>query len=101
MFKLVKTVDLAKFGWDDCSLEFNSPTFAEMKKYDRVVGNSEATDAAIEIVEMVQSKFIKGTALNDKGEKVEVKKEDFANLPFDIVLHCITQISGGSQDPNL
>lgn len=101
MFKLVKKVDLSSFGWEGCVLEFAAPTYAEMKKYQEAASAQDTNTAAQDIMEMVESKFISGHAMNEKGEKVEVKRSDFAELPFEIVLHCITQLSGGQPDPNL
>lgn len=100
MFTLTKKVDLSKFGWDDCVLEFNSPTYGEMSEWQKkAVKDTKNLEVADQITAMVKSKFIRGEGM-DNGKKVEVTKDNFDELPFEIVLECITQISGGTTDPN-
>lgn len=101
MFKLTKKVDLSKFGWEGCVLEFDSPSYSEMTDWQGKVADTKSTEAAVEIVDMVQSKFVKGNGIDENGKRVEVTKENFSELPFEVVLECVTQISGGAQDPNL
>lgn len=101
MFTLTKKVDLSKFGWEDCVLEFNSPSYGEMTQWQKIAAkNSQDIDTATGITEMVKSKFIRGDGM-DGDKKVAVTKENFDELPFAVVLDCITQISGGTPDPNL
>lgn len=100
-FILKKEIALDKFGWAGCSLTMNSITYAELAKWQAKLGDAQNdVKTAMEIIDLLTDKFIAGTAIDDSGKKVELKKEDIENLPFDIVLEAAGQLAGGQQDPN-
>lgn len=99
-FNITKDVPLDKFGWEGCKLTFNSITYGEMKDWQAKVQQSgQDTKVANEIVDLLLTKFVSGTAMND-GKKVEVTKDDFEELPFEVILEASSKIAGSDVDPN-
>ena len=102
MFTLVKKVDLSKIGWEGCFLEFNAPSYGEMTTLQKQASKAKDTkdlEVADDITGMIKSKFIKGEGM-DGDKKVQVTLENFDELPFEVVMECVLQISGGQPDPN-
>lgn len=106
-FKSERTFDMSDFGWKDCKFVFEAITWGEQRKLDKARikwQNPEDTDyeeAANEIVDILKNKFVRGEALDDKGEKVPVTKDDFEELPFDVFIKLIAWVTSGDVDDTL
>lgn len=105
MFKSERNFDMSSFGWPDCKFTFNALTWGEQRELDRerIKWQSSTEDKVIEdaankIVDFLKGKFISGEAIDDKGVKVEVKPEDFENIPFDVLLKLIAWVTSGEVD---
>lgn len=101
MLKLEKTIDLSGFGWKDCSVTVQSITYGELKEFKKLSDEYDASDPVLtdKVLEIVRSKFVSGSGIDDKGEKVEIKAGQIDELPIEILLHIETQLFGGSPDP--
>lgn len=95
-FQYKKVVKLDQFGWTDCELVLNGITFAEAKKWqtDYAKLDPNDPDSAEVVFNMLKAKFISGTALDEKGEKTDIKPEQLDELPIDILLYAIKELSG-------
>jgi hypothetical protein len=52
------------------------------------------------VLGLLEERFISGTALDEKGEKVNIKTEELGDLPVAVVTEAIKELSGATQDPN-
>lgn len=106
MFKSQRNFDMSSFGWADCKFTFNALTWGEMRNLDKArrkwqapdLSDDEVEKAANEIVDILKSKFVSGQAIDDKGEKIEVKQQDFENIPFDVFLKIVGWVTSGEVD---
>lgn len=106
MFKSERNFDMSQFGWDGCMFTFNAITWGEQRELDKArqrwlsgaADNKQTEEAANEIVDMLKSKFVKGYALDNQNQKVEVSKDEFENIPFDVLLKLIQWVTSGEVD---
>lgn len=104
-FKSTRNFDMSPFGWTDCKFTFNALSWGEMRNLDSArkrwaenKTDKEVEDAALEILEIMKSKFVSGQALDDTGEKVSVTIDDFDDVPFDIFLKLVGWVTSGEVD---
>lgn len=106
-FKAQRTFDMSDFGWKDCKFVFNALTWGEQKELDKArIEWSKAKDGDVEqaankIVDLMQKKFVRGQALDEKDGKVDVKTEDFDDIPFDVFLKLLDWLVSGEVSPGL
>lgn len=103
-YVLRREIDLSQFGWKDCKFVVNALTYSEMQNWTNKITGKDTNDPELakEVVDLVKTKFIEGQALNEKDEKVPIDASKFEELPFDIILHVTSVLSGGAaQDTNL
>lgn len=96
---------MSQFGWTDCKFTFNALTWGEQRELDRErikwqssTKPEEVEAAANKIVDFLKSKYVKGFALDDQGTKLEVKPDDFEQIPFDVLLKLIQWVTSGEVD---
>lgn len=101
-FAIRKTIDLADFGWEGCSLVFKSLNYNELQvlqgKYSKI-DPSKADEAAREILNLLASKFVSGTALDENDKKVEISADQLGELPFEIVEKISEALTRSAPDP--
>lgn len=101
-FSITKTVDLSEFGWPDCSIKLLGLSYKEAKalqdKYLNVDPKDKKTQG--EVFDLVASKFVSGTAQDDKNTKVELTKDTLEELPLEVFLACLDALVGGKPSPN-
>lgn len=103
-FKSERTFDMSQFGWTDCKFVFNAITWGEQKDLDKwrikwqSIKQDESEEAANKIVDILKSKFVRGEALDESGNKTSVSKDDFESIPFDIFLKLIEWVTTGDVD---
>ncbi len=97
-FLLKRVVDLNKFGWADCTIELQAATYNEVSSWQEKFKNINAEDTKTqqEIFQIIEDKFISGTALDENGKKIDIAKDQLGDLPIDIVLECIASLRGNS-----
>lgn len=106
-FKSERTFDMSDFGWKDCKFVFEAVTWGEQRKMDKSrlkwqsIKPEESEPAANEIVDILKEKFVRGEALDENNEKKTVSKDDFENLPFDVLLKLIAWVTSGEVDHTL
>jgi len=91
-FKLVKKVDLGKF-WEGAYIEFNAPTFKDLKELTAVDADNQ-TDSIDNAMTVLGNLFVGGKIGED-----EVKKENIADLPVEVLTELFKEMSG-TPDPN-
>jgi len=100
-FKILRQFDLEVIGkeWKGCYLEFNALAYGEifdlvdLQQFD-MSNPVEAKKSKDATLNLLQSKFVKGTAINTKGETVPFVKEDFVELPVNIVNNIVIWMFG-------
>ena len=103
MFLSERTLDLSKYGWKDCSIVFNALSFEELTglQVAKAGWSTEDPKSAEDIFARIEAQFVRGEALNEKSEKVELKKEDLKQIPFDMFVKIIEWLLSGELDPFL
>lgn len=96
---------MAQFGWADCKFTFKALTFGQQRELDALrqkwqgsTDPKEVERAANDIVDIMKRQFVRGQALNDEGNKIDVKADDFEEIPFDIFLKLIAWVTSGEVD---
>lgn len=104
-FKAERNYDMTQFGWKDCKFTFNALTIGEQQELDKErqkwaasTDDKEISAAASKIVSIVKAKFVRGQALNEKGEKFDVTTDDFENIPFDVFQKLTEWVTSGEVD---
>lgn len=106
MFKAERTFSMESFGWKDCTFTFKALTFGEQQELDVLrqqwstkIDEKEIQEAALKILDIMKKQFIRGQALNEEGNKVDVKPEDFEDqVPFDVFLKLTELVTSGQVD---
>lgn len=101
-----RTFDMSSFGWDGCTFTFKAVTFGQQRELDALrLKWQTATDkediekAAVEILEIMKKQFVRGQALDENRNKVDVKIEDFEEkIPFDVFLKLEELVVSGEVD---
>ena len=93
-FKIYKRLDLSYIGpeWKDCYLLFSSITFSEVSQY-KIAEKTDEEKSQMAL-KSLEDHFIEGKAVNEKGEIIAIEKEDFKDLPVDVVLKAINFLIG-------
>lgn len=102
MFQAERTYDMSSFGWEGCTFTFKALSFDEQQDLDELRvkqfsanDKKELQEAATEILGVMQRQFIRGQALDENGQKVDVKAEDFiTQIPFDVLLKLTALVTG-------
>lgn len=103
-FKVIKRLDLDFFGkeWEKCYMEFTPISvsesidgklmeFAEIDRKD-----TKAVQQALkDIIKVLKDHFLSGKGIDKKGEIVDIKKDDFGDLPAEILGHALGFLSQG------
>lgn len=105
MFKSTRNFDMSQFGWEGCKFTFNALTWGEARDLDKArkqwsngLTDEETEKAANQIVDILKDKFVSGQAIDDKGTKVDVTKDEFENIPFDVFLKLVAWVTSGEVD---
>lgn len=99
-FTINKTIDLSAFGWEGCSLIFESVSYGELAAFRDLQSVESATiEDADRVVKFLETKFVSGTGMSD-GKKVELKASDLADLPLEIFVHIQEHLIDVRPDPN-
>lgn len=106
MFYSERTLDLSKYGWDNCKFVFNALSWAEQRKLDSARIEWQKPEADIEkaansIVDIIKSKFVRGEALDENKKKFQVTKEQLEELPFDVLLGITAWLTSGEVNESL
>lgn len=86
-------------GWEKAFIEFQALSVADVKdKFSAFTAvdttNPEAVAGSMQrLLELLQSKFIKGQAVDEKGEMVDLTKEDMVDLPVEFISEAISFLS--------
>lgn len=101
-FRVIKTIKLDYLGeeWKDCYLKFTSPTFPEIQEMLPKVDISDKMKGAKAAIEWLKTLFVEGKAIEVSGNKVDVKKDDLADFPIEIINKIFEDLKG-SVNPNL
>jgi len=89
-FNIVKKLDLSYLGeeWKDCYISFSAITYREVEAYTMV--DREDTKAATDMaISTLQNHLVEGFGIDEKGERIAIKKEDIIELPLEIVIKAI------------
>ena len=101
-FTINQVVDLSQFGWDGCTITLQSLSYKEAQdlsaKYKGLDPNNDAAQA--EVFDFIGTKFVSGTAKDDKGEIVNLKVTDLPDLPIEVFMELVKALSGSSTSPN-
>lgn len=92
-FVLKKSIDLGSVApeWQGCSLSFNSPTYAQIKKLQK---DDPSEDEQIELsLQLIEELFIDGTAF-DGSAVVPVTKANLQELPLSVLTLCFSELAG-------
>ena len=100
-FQVVKRLklDFLGEGWEKAYIDFNALTIRETQEYAEFAGLSvkssakEQLKATDKMLELLDSKFIKGKAFDGKT-LVDIKKEDLLELPTSVVSKAVTTMTG-------
>ena len=94
-FKITKKISLAYLGeeWKECYLEFDSPTYDEIKKAVPDFTKEDKIEAGESAFKFLEDSFIGGKAISEGGI-VDVKKEDLGDFPMDVVTKCLEELMG-------
>lgn len=105
MFKAERTFDMSAFGWKDCKFTFNALSWGEMKELDKQrrkwssgISDEETEQAANKIVDILKGKFISGQAIDENDKKVDVSKDDFEQIPYDVFIKLVSWVTSGEVD---
>lgn len=100
-FQLKKTVDLSEFGWEGCSIELTQATWKEITEWGKEFANPDPKDQKLqeEVFKIVADHFVSGTGL-DNGKKVDITKDNLAELPVEIFMKCLISLRGTDIPPN-
>jgi len=104
-FLLKKKFSLAFLGkkWKekDTYIVFNAFTIRDIKeKLPKLIAIDEDNTKSIEsgitaMLELLQEKFISGSGVDEKGEKVDIKAQDLEELPVEVISKAIDFLSQG------
>ena len=91
-FDISKKIDLSYLGenWKDCYLEFNLPSYGDLKD---MTNDGTDTEKVEKGLETIVGLFKSGFAVSE-GKRTEVKKEDLKDIPIEILTKCFKAISG-------
>lgn len=101
MFVIKKTIDLAKFGWEGCSLIFQSLSYDELQELQKTYTNADPSDPNTTegVMGFLKSKFVAGTAKDEKDKTIEVAKDDLGKFPYEIIEEVVNVLTGANPDP--
>lgn len=103
-FKVTRNMplDFLGEGWKDCFLKFNVLTIGEMREFGTTdFVNTKAVKIIDQALVLLKSKFIEGTGLGENGELVKVEKEDFDNLPSEVLNRAVSFLVGELERKNV
>jgi hypothetical protein len=89
-FRVSKRVDLSFLGegWKECFIEFNAPSYGEIKKIlPEVEEGATAKNAEIGM-EILEKLFLTGKGFDGK-QKIEMTKDDLEELPIQVITKCL------------
>lgn len=92
---ITKKVELSYIGeaWKECYLEFRMPSYSDLKDFPTKVDEGEEKAAIEAGIKRIKELFVSGKAVSG-GEKVDVKSDDLADFPIEIITKCFKLISG-------
>jgi hypothetical protein len=105
-FKITRKLNLGFLGegWEQCSLTFNALStddivnklamFASFNEKDF----KAISEAMSQMLNLISSIFIEGTALNEKGEVVPVTADDLKSFPPSVLRKVIDFLAGDLQE---
>jgi len=102
-FTLTKKISLGSElgeGHENDYLRFEPLTFKDATDLQTIANASGDSDkdrlaAAEQAQEFIKAKFVGGKITDeDSGNQIDVTKDDFADLPINIVNHCMRELSG-------
>lgn len=86
MFDIFKVLDLSKYGaeWEGCYLKFRSISLGEAQELTKInkVSDDEGSE---QLITILKKYFVDGKAVSN-GEVVEVKGEDLAKFPPEVLM---------------
>ena len=93
-FKITKKVDLGYLGdeWKDCHLEFRVPSYGDIQDLGEI-DESKPIEASKKALEVLGNAFVSGKGVDEKGEKVDIKKEDLKDLPVTVLTKAMTGLT--------
>jgi len=73
--------------YKDCYLSFQSLSYGELKGLAKLKDGDESklNEEGVKLIDKIFDKFVSGKTLDDKGNLVDVKKEDLQHFPLSIV----------------
>lgn len=86
-------------GWDNAFIEFQALSVGDVKEkfatFTQVdTTNPQAVAGQMDrLLELLQSKFLRGQAVDDKGQLVDLVKEDLKDLPVEFISEAIGFLS--------
>lgn len=106
MFKSERTYDMSPFGWEGCTFTFKALTFGEQRELDSLrqkwqisTDQKEVEAAALKVLDIIKKHFVRGQAINEAGNKVDVRPADFeSEIPFDIFLKIVAWVTANEVD---
>jgi len=100
-FVVKKRVDLGFLGddWKECYLEFNTPSYGEVKEFIPLANEKDQTRAVQAGLELLQKLYLGGKGF-DGSAVVDVKKEELEELPVEVLTKSF-QVIVGTPPPNL
>lgn len=102
-FKIVERLDLGFLGKDwkkeGCFLEFTAITWDETEKLAKMQGDNPrdpkvALTLGKEGMALLERHFVKGKAIDEKGEAVKVKVEDLRKFPPSVIMKALNELAG-------
>lgn len=90
------SLDFLGEGWQDCYITFRPAIIKEIKKLAKLgdATDPEKTDEVVNAgVEFLKKKFVDGKAIKG-GKTVDIKKEDFDELPIEVLNASFELLAG-------
>lgn len=101
-FKISKkmSLDFLGEGWEDCYLILTPITakeFQDKKLFDLADINRDNTDDVLKgmkkTIGIIKDHFVSGKGLGEDGEVVDIEKDDFEELPIDVLVEVLNFLS--------
>lgn len=87
---VTKKVKFDYEGWEECYMEFNLPSYGDIKNMVDDVPDEQKVEKGLDVIVGL---FRQGKVLSD-GKLVDITKDDIKDLPIEMVVKCFQAVSG-------
>lgn len=100
-FQLIRSFKLDNIGWVGCEIKFKSVNYPDRKKFAKDVAGKDTETIEKMTIQLLKDHLVGGHGLDEENKKVEITKENFEELPGDVIDYLGNKLLLRGIDENL